>query len=435
MKQLGDIYHYPDGYLDQAQAVLDQAMSEVPFYRDHWARYDRGPQAGIWDRYAGLPELTKADMRAHFPDGFCDARLDRRRALAADDIEYTFTSGTTGDKVINLWNQKWWRGGERASWKMNPATAHVAYPAPRMAELTSALNLGIHCEEDLPMDHRIMGNVLHLNEKLNIIAWQNRHYQRMAQELQDFRPAVLEANPSLLARLAYWSIDNGVKLYSPRAIILTYELASAIHVKAIHQAFSCPTVSSYGTTETGFVMMEGADGRMYQNTGWCHIDFLPLKGSRTRGRILVTNFNNPWSVIIRFSTGDLVTLAKPDPTDDGHDGLIAAAIDGRLASCTYAVDGTLVSPRQLDEALAAIDGIREYAMSQPAYGVYHLKLAGPDHSASLHQMAIAALRHLYGQGGAYDVTFVEDLWPGPAGKYSRVRCAITMDEKEMFVNE
>ena len=83
------------------------------------------------------------------------------------------------------------------------------------------------------MDHRIMGNILYLNEKQNIICWKKSHFVRMADELDIYRPTVLEGNPSLLAKLAFWALDNGRKLYRPDVITFTYELPSVIHMAAI----------------------------------------------------------------------------------------------------------------------------------------------------------------------------------------------------------
>ena len=89
-------------------------------------------------------------MRASFPSGLVPSGRDVAQGLRNNDIEYTFTSGTTGDKVINLWNQEWWHASEMASWQLNPALRKLSYP-PRQATLASSLNVGISCEEDLPM--------------------------------------------------------------------------------------------------------------------------------------------------------------------------------------------------------------------------------------------------------------------------------------------
>ena len=157
-----------DRYERNSQDLLNQAMAEVPFYKEHWSQYDPGSACPADERYAALPVLTKSDMRASFPDGLVPYGTDVEQGLKDNQIEYTFTSGTTGDKVINLWNQDWWHASEMASWKLNSNLAKLSY-LPRQATLASSLNVGISCEEDLPMDHRIMGNLLYLNEKANIM--------------------------------------------------------------------------------------------------------------------------------------------------------------------------------------------------------------------------------------------------------------------------
>jgi hypothetical protein len=105
-----------------------------------------------------------------------------------------------------------------ASWQLNPALRKLSYP-PKQATLASSLNVGISCEEDLPMDHRIMGNLLYLNEKSNIICWKDYHMERIAGEINEYRPAVLEANPSLLARCCWYWLDHGIEVFRRMSLL------------------------------------------------------------------------------------------------------------------------------------------------------------------------------------------------------------------------
>ena len=59
-----------DGYQRKSAELLDRALAEVPFYRDNWRAYDPGPERPAAERFAALPVLTKADLRAGFPGGF-----------------------------------------------------------------------------------------------------------------------------------------------------------------------------------------------------------------------------------------------------------------------------------------------------------------------------------------------------------------------------
>ena len=169
------------------------------------------------------------------------------------------------------------------------------------------------------------------------------------------------------------------KIFQPGLIVFTYEYPSILHYRQIRRVFTAPTASSYGTTETGYVFMQCEAGKFHQNSESCRVDFQPFKpehGGPQIGRILVTTFNNPWYYMLRFDVGDLVRLDEEQKCACGRDsGLIASAIEGRFINATLTCDGRLITLRQLDEALSALDGLDEYRLEQPSPGVYVLHLA------------------------------------------------------------
>lgn len=427
-------YHYTKTYYDTSKSALETALERVPLYKS-WRSRDPGPDVPVDKRYAALPELTKKAMRRHFPNGVVPRDMDVACGLAREEIDYTFTSGTSGEKVVNIWNQSWWNHSEAAAWKLNAHTAVLSYPQ-RQAKLASSLNVGIHCEDDLPMSHRILGDTLYLNEKISLISWHERHFRRMAHELNTYRPVILEANPSLLARLAFWALDEGIALYAPAAIVFTFEFPSRIHLNAMRKIFTSPFISSYGSTETGFVLEQCEAGHFHQNTEFCRIDFIPLKeqyGGPELGRILVTTFNNPWSRILRFDPGDLIRLHKSGACACGRsDGLIAEAIEGRLANATFATNGDLVTTMALDNALANIPKIRDYHLRQRSRTSYELQLLLPDTDLAVLDHARAVMQSLYGQNGEYNIKAVGDILPGPSGKFRRTQADFAVDWKGRF---
>ena len=424
---LAERYNYPDEFHQKSLDALETALNTAPAYKK-WKELDPGPDAPLDIRYDAVPELTKEIMREHFPLGLVPNYRDIEAGLIKDEIEYTFTSGTTGDRVINIWDQSWWNRSEAASWKLNANLARLEYPQ-REAKLASSLNVGISCEEDLPMEYRTVGGKLYLNEKISLIQWQPRHYARMARELKSFQPVILEANPSLLARLAYWAIDEGVELYTPAAIVFTYELPSLIHLAAIREVFKAPLISSYGTTETGFVMEECEKGFLHQNTDFCRIDFYPLKevyGGPELGRVLVTTFDNPWNAIIKFDVGDLARLHPTGGCTCGRgEGLIVQAIEGRTSNSTFKTDGSLVTSLALDRVLAQVPGIRDYHLEQNSKTQYELQIMTDrcvnDAAFETADCARHALETLYGSDGVYDIRILKNILPGPAGKFRRTQ--------------
>ena len=431
-----DRFHYSQDFYEKSKSLLDMAFEHVPLYKE-WKQFDPGEGASVDERFAALPILTKAAIRSAFPSGLMPDYKDLHEGLSKDEIEYTFTSGTTSEKVINIWDQDWWNRSEAASWKLNRNMAALHHPQ-KQAKLASSLNVGISCEEDLPMEHRILGDTLYLNEKTSLIQWQPRHFKRIVSELNLYKPIVLEANPSLLARLAYWIMDNGAKVFSPQVIVFTYEFPSAIHLAALKKVFSSAFVSSYGSTETGFVMQQCEEGLLHQNTAFCRIDFEPLKpqfGGPELGRIFVSTFDNPWNCVIRFDVGDLIRLHS-----DGNcgcksaDGLIAEAVEGRVSNATFGVDGNLVTTKMLDDALAAAGGIRDYHLEQNNASCYHLQvmLEPGEKPKTAEDRLRSVLEHVYGQRGSYGIEIMDAIFPGPAGKFKRTQANFSFDEDELF---
>jgi len=434
-------YNYPAAFHKRSALTLDTALNTAPAYRA-WKDVDPGAGASsagvpsIDQRYDAMPELGKDLIRDHFPLGLVPNHRDLEEGLRRGEVEYTYTSGSTGDRVVNIWDQAWWDAAEAASWKLNAHLARLDYPQ-KEAKLASSLNVGISCEEDLPMEYRTIGRKLYLNEKINLVQWQARHYERMARELGVFAPVILEANPSLLARLAYWAIDQGVEMYSPAVIVFTYEFTSAIHLAAIRRVFSSPLVSSFGTTETGFVLEECEKGLLHQNIDFCRIDFHPLKdeyGGPELGRMLVTTFGNTWNTVVRFDTGDLVRLYPSGECPCGRkEGLIARAVEGRITNSTFTMEGRLVTTMALDRALAEIAGIRDYHLEQNGRNSYELQLMIKGDAALIREEARHALESLYGCGGEYDIKILPNILPGPAGKFRRTQANFNFDVKGLFV--
>ena len=122
-----------------------------------------------------------------------------------------------------------------------------------------------------------MSRFLYLNEKTNPLSWPESHLERMIAELNIFQPAILEANPSYLARLSRYISAHRKEVFQPGAIVFTYEYPTHFHHRQIAEVFRSPQISSFGTTETGYVFMQCEAGKFHQNCDFCRVDFQPFK--------------------------------------------------------------------------------------------------------------------------------------------------------------
>ncbi|HSB03743.1 MAG TPA: hypothetical protein VLK23_01020 [Thermodesulfobacteriota bacterium] len=291
------------------------------------------------------------------------------------------------------------------------------------AILASALSVGPRSEDGaIGREHRTLGRFLFLNEFGTTAEWPEDHERRILAELADYHPAVLEANPSLIARLARFAWKTGAEVYQPPLITLTYEFPSALQLKAIRQVFGSPIASSYGSTEAGYVFMECEHGMLHQNTEFCRVDFSPLKDRvKTHagvGRIFVTTFGNPWFPLVRFDIGDMVRLAS-GPCPCGRNlGMTLSAIEGRLKSLCVAGDESLLTHRELDDALAHVQGLEQYRLVQEAPKSVRLAVVGEDSQGiKVARDAKDILQGVFGGSVTITVNNVLVLQPERSGKF------------------
>jgi phenylacetate-CoA ligase len=418
--------------------TLETALAALPAYRS-WRRLDPGPGSDIDTRYSRMPALTKGDMRAHGVRAFVPPDMDFDAGIASGEIECVKTSGTTDEQVSNIWHQKWWNASERASWQLHSGAARSLTGSEPEAILTSPLCAGMPCETGyLPFERRRLGRFLFLNEKVNPAEWTREQMDRMVDELNSFQPQSLEANPSFLARLARHIVSTNKRVVQPRMIVLTYEYPSILHYRFIREAFSGPLASSYGCTECGYVFMECEAGRLHQNTQFCRVDFLPFTeehGGPDVGRILVTTFQNPWYIVVRFDVGDLVRLDPQGACPCGRNGGITiAAIEGRLKNVTVTPDGKAVTQRQVDLAMSRVAGVEEYQVLQTSRAEYAASIVCSPSSTppTCEGQAREALRSVYGNDAKVSVRTGRALSPEFPGKYRLVKPLIAIDPSSFF---
>jgi phenylacetate-CoA ligase len=416
-------------YSERCARALDHALDHVEAYRA-WRALDRR-DAPLDERYAGLPTLTKRLMREYPPAAFARPGLSLEQGLGRGDIELVSTSGTTEDTITNVWYQPWWDASERASWSLNAHARRVATGTHREAILSSPLNVGIPSEHELGFEARRLARFLYLNEIVDPRRWTDHHYERMLAELERYQPVVLEANPSLLSRLCRWALRRRRRPFRPQLIALTYEYPSLIHRRHIEAVFDAPIMSSYGTTEAGYVFVECEQGRLHQNTEHCRVDLLPFTHGPDApglGQLLVTTFDNPWRALVRFDVGDLGLRATAPCQCGRTDGLALASLEGRTVNLTTTPDGAPVTQAQVDRRLAAILEIDEYQLRQDSARAYSLHVAcDRGFSATVAAQAADALRSLYGAGAEIRVAEATDLAPESSGKFRLVMARFPID--------
>lgn len=424
-------------YRRHSRDALELALADVPGYAA-WRRFDPGPRAPLDARYAALPALTKRELRAHFPAGFVPRQRELGPGLAAGEVEFAQTSGSTGDRVTLVFNPAWWEESERAAWGLNRHARRFADGRHREAVLASPRCVGPgYTPRPLGVGERTIGRHLYVNQKLNPAAWTAADVRRMAREINAYEPVAIEGDPAYLAAFCRRVAASGMNVWQPRIIFLTYTFPSRLYRRQIAEVFRAPQLSSYGSTETGHVFLECEAGRLHQNVEHCRVDFipwLPRHGGPQRGRILVTVFHNPWFAVLRFDIGDVARLDDRGPCPCGRgQGMVLRAVEGRVSHVTFDRGGNAVSVDDLDARLADVPGLAGWQLELPRPGEMRLRmLAAPGGRRPDGAQARARLRELYGESVRVGAAVASSLRHEPSGKIRFVRAGFRSDPSALW---
>jgi phenylacetate-coenzyme A ligase PaaK-like adenylate-forming protein len=249
---------------------------------------------------------------------------------------------------------------------------------------------------------------------------------------------VLEANPSYLARVARFAFRHNLSVFQPPVIVFTYENPGILARMQVGKVFRSPLVSSYGSTEAGYVLMECEHGKLHQVSGFCRIDLefmRPEFGYPYLGRLLLTTLNNPWRSLIRFDVGDLVQIDPSGVCRCGrNDGYICMEISGRTADLTYTTDNYPVTTAMVESVISGMELVADYQVFQQkgAYHVYIVLEEADRASLALEEKITGSLLKLYGKEAVIEVHFVAEIAAEPSGKYRRTRSDIVPDCDRLF---
>ena len=135
-------------------------------------------------------------------------------------------------------------------------------------------------------------------------------------ELHRNSPTVVATYPSAAVLLAEECLAGRLRI-APREIWTGGENLSPAMRAFVQQAFDCPVVNSYGTSEFLSLASECSHGSLHLNSDWAILEPVDARGNPVpRGSpgatTLLTNLANHVQPLIRYDIGDRVAL-RPRP--------------------------------------------------------------------------------------------------------------------------
>lgn len=358
--------------------------------------------------------ITKQDIRRGFPQNFLRDGVDLESLLAAEAVEIEHTSGTSEERTPLLLARGWWREQEARALRLNPFVAHVldTTPGARRVTITSPVCNNDICYRGIPShDERIVGETLHVNLTRHPFLWTEAELARMTEETLAWEPQFLDLDPVYGVLFARHLERARIQLPSLRFVLCSYEFVSVVHRRVLERVFGVPVLNLYGSTETGHLLMETADGDMAPSHETAFLELLAPDAAGV-GELVVTTLTNDFMPLIRYRIGDLACRRELPYS-------VRYVVHGRVADALGSERGERVTPWQIDQCFSGLEGFLHYQLHETPAGALRLRFVpdGPGPADSDLEKLTRRLTGLLGSSRRIEWEAVDLLLAENSGKF------------------
>lgn len=394
--------------LERLRALLVQAQTHVPYYRELFARldFDAAALQGLTDLQK-LPFLSKAVIRAN-----TDAlKADNARGLARFN-----TGGSSGEPLIFFIGSERVSHDVAAKWRATRWWG-VDIGDPEIVVWGSPIELGAQDRLRLLRD-RIMRTRL-----LPAFEMSERKLDDFVAEIRAMRPRMLFGYPSSLSYIALHAEKRGIPMHDLgiKVAFVTSERLYDHQRDAIERVFGCPVANGYGGRDAGFIAHQCPAGGMHVTAEDIIVEIVGEDGRvlppGEAGEIVTTHLATGDFPFIRYRTGDVGVLDE-QPCACGRGLPLLKEIQGRTTDFVVARDGTMMHGLALIYVVRDVPGVRQFKIVQESLDHTRVLLATDE---TFDEAAVAGIVSGIGQrlgaGVRVEVERVAEVPKESSGKY------------------
>lgn len=329
----------------QLTRVLRKVMGGSPFYKRHFAEAET--DAVTLDSLSSLPFTTKNDLRRE--------QLNALSGPLADAAFYYETTGTTGRPTPCPRD-----ASEILSSNANIAQSWRAIFAENFSP-GHRPTIGLMGPTEIHSFGDTLGDVARMVGSCNAKIWPYSPvvgFRKALELMRDLELEVIVATPGVCLNLARAAEHYGFDLkkdFAVKLFFVTGEMCTAELATNITSLWGAPTYNIlYGSQEAFVLGVADSSGAMrFADTNYIAelLDPVSLEslGDRGTGELCVTMLTDGIKPLVRYRTGDLVTMTDETPGKAGLGGPrieIIGRLDDRLS-----LNDELVSAAQIETAI------------------------------------------------------------------------------------
>jgi phenylacetate-CoA ligase len=198
--------------------------------------------------------------------------------------------------------------------------------------------------------------------------------ERLLEELNRHRPAVLYGYVSALRQLARHIRETGADAHRPRSVVTVSESLDPATRALLGDSFRAPVFDIYGSVEFGVIAWECATHDGYHVAEDSVLVETVQEGEHGLCRLVITNLNVRAMPLIRYDLGDFATRGPAAPCPCGCSFGRLGSIQGRVIDSVERPDGGYVPPFSLTTAVSEAPGIRRFQIVQEELGLIRVRI-------------------------------------------------------------
>jgi phenylacetate-CoA ligase len=173
----------------------------------------------------------------------------------------------------------------------------------------------------------------------------------------------LHGYPSMLSLFAAYLQGKNIRANGVLDIITTGAESLLPHQsETILRTFGCELRQHYGQAEGVANISECPMGNLHVDEDYSYVEFLPIDDVSNQYRLIGTNWSNHAFPLLRYDTGDLVTISTERTCPCGRPGRLVDEIDGRKEDYVLLPNGVKVG--RLDHIFKDLIHVQEAQFRQ-----------------------------------------------------------------------
>ena len=373
---------------------MEKKYSELPIYKNLEGDY-----------------LLKKDIVNNFPENFGIVKKGK--------YEYATTSGTTSDRMEIIRIPNWWSFEYKRTYSNNEKLKKYLDEGLHKVIFTTAQCSNLICFIDKPpMEKRIIGNTLYVNNTFNPWTWTKEDIKQITDEINYFKPYYLDADPIYLSVYLFLKEKYKIKtkLHCPEIITLSYEFVTDNARKYIEKYFKKSEILNlYGTTEFGYIFLEN-NNKMKLCRDLVDVKLLEVSKENNLYTLIVDSYKNEYMPLINYRVGDMVIATKEQVENFNEDGIVE-----KMAGREKDLINENVSYSMLDNIISSLKNYvlfyQFYMISDNVYTLKYITENGEKLSSDDEKYIISELNNL-GLDFKLNFKLVDEIAPEMSGKFT-----------------